>query len=600
MKNRPKNENYVNHKYLCNNFDFVMSKKNNTNITVKPPKKDTISRTLTEAEKKDVASDQHYKCANTLGSNLPGLEGYECPMWLKPANKHPGSFDKSSYHIDHKVEFSISHDDSRENLQALCPCCHAVKTKSFMINKPRKSKVINVGDEKAIIFFESADSYVYTEQVVKCDNCNHESIMCNNDWHATQCERCDQVVKNHNYNDLKEKGDNKCECDSDYECECNKILEHYEGCSTICTYKKCHSFPENPQSDKKLRIVEVKNFYFLFSYSNQIICEMESHMTSGEQLSISSIGISPKFIDNQYIGLILDKFIDYIRHRYPLVTNYLFYLGTIRSCLCKGCICYRSSDNYSLVKNFIDQLSKNCHCFYKAVEETINSISWAVLPVIESITQSIQFKRKNVCDLLLYFQNDYKQLFPYEHPRVNKDLLYIDKLTNHGKKIDPLKLVSYKLNFSVKRYAKNGKVGSDFKYTLISIVFDEPIIFTYESCHEFDIMMKFIVGPTDYTSENGEMFDFTYKYRLNKLLSFPNPDNNLLGKLYDNRPIILPFENNNYICTIYGFSCFEKEVDHTNYHYDTKKSRIGGYNVTTDSGHTRLYTMMRNIYATFK
>lgn len=93
---------------------------------------------LKSLKKKDVASDQFFKCANFLGSNLPGLEDYECPMWLKPVNKNPGSFDKSSYQIDHKFEFSLSHDDSRKNLQALCPCCHAVKTKLFMINKPIK------------------------------------------------------------------------------------------------------------------------------------------------------------------------------------------------------------------------------------------------------------------------------------------------------------------------------------------------------------------------------------------------------------------------------------------------------------------------------
>lgn len=113
-----------------------MSNKHNTNISAKTFKKNI--RTLKESEKKDVASEQCFKCANFLGSNLPGLEGYECPIWLKPADKNPGSFDKSSYQIDHKIEFSVSRDDSRENLQALCPCCHAVKTKSFMI-KPKKS-----------------------------------------------------------------------------------------------------------------------------------------------------------------------------------------------------------------------------------------------------------------------------------------------------------------------------------------------------------------------------------------------------------------------------------------------------------------------------
>ena len=124
---------------FCNTFNFTMSKKNNMNINIKSSKKDT--RSLTDAQKNYIASLKKFKCSNSPGSNLPGLEGYECPIWLKPDEKNPGSFDESGYQIDHKVEFSKTQDDSFENLQALCPCCHAVKTKLFMISKNQKTKV---------------------------------------------------------------------------------------------------------------------------------------------------------------------------------------------------------------------------------------------------------------------------------------------------------------------------------------------------------------------------------------------------------------------------------------------------------------------------
>lgn len=52
-----------------------------------------------------------------------------------------GIFNEAGYEIDHIKEFSISHDNSEENLQALCPICHSFKTKKFMNNlKKQKDK----------------------------------------------------------------------------------------------------------------------------------------------------------------------------------------------------------------------------------------------------------------------------------------------------------------------------------------------------------------------------------------------------------------------------------------------------------------------------
>ena len=63
-----------------------------------------MKRKLLESTKKQVAFEQEYKCNN-------------CKCILPP-----------SYQIDHVIPHSISEDDSRENLVALCPTCHANKT----------------------------------------------------------------------------------------------------------------------------------------------------------------------------------------------------------------------------------------------------------------------------------------------------------------------------------------------------------------------------------------------------------------------------------------------------------------------------------------
>jgi hypothetical protein len=83
---------------------------------------------LTEATKKRVAAKQHFKCANKPGSKSRGLDGYKCELW----EFRDGTFGESLYEIDHIEEYCISHNNDISNLQALCPGCHAVKTKRFM------------------------------------------------------------------------------------------------------------------------------------------------------------------------------------------------------------------------------------------------------------------------------------------------------------------------------------------------------------------------------------------------------------------------------------------------------------------------------------
>jgi len=110
------------------------------------------TRKLTDAIKKRIAGNQYFKCANSPDITLKGLGKYKCPLW----EKHgiiKGSFDASGYDIDHIIEFSITGNDSDENLQALCPSCHRVKTGIFLSetstgkSKPRKRKLKNEIDE---------------------------------------------------------------------------------------------------------------------------------------------------------------------------------------------------------------------------------------------------------------------------------------------------------------------------------------------------------------------------------------------------------------------------------------------------------------------
>lgn len=82
-----------------------------------------MSRSISIKVKNNILNRQNYKCAT--------IKNYNCLLW----QFKDGEFDEAGYEIDHIDEYSITHDNNIDNLQALCPNCHAVKTKRFMTNK---------------------------------------------------------------------------------------------------------------------------------------------------------------------------------------------------------------------------------------------------------------------------------------------------------------------------------------------------------------------------------------------------------------------------------------------------------------------------------
>lgn len=87
-----------------------------------------MRKAISDSLKEKIIKSQDYKCANSPDSDIPHLSSYECLLW-KLSGKKEGVFDESGYEIDHIIPFSVSKDDSRNNLHALCSNCHSYKTK---------------------------------------------------------------------------------------------------------------------------------------------------------------------------------------------------------------------------------------------------------------------------------------------------------------------------------------------------------------------------------------------------------------------------------------------------------------------------------------
>jgi hypothetical protein len=85
-----------------------------------------IKRYISIIVKNNILQKQNYKCANSI-------KNYKCLLWTT----NNGFFDEAGYEFDHIDEFCLTFDNTLNNIQALCPNCHAVKTKRFMNNKKK-------------------------------------------------------------------------------------------------------------------------------------------------------------------------------------------------------------------------------------------------------------------------------------------------------------------------------------------------------------------------------------------------------------------------------------------------------------------------------
>ena len=104
---------------------------------------EVVKRKITESVKKSIAGKQNFKCKANIND-------YDCPLYF---NGRDGTFDEAGYEIDHIEEFSIEGNEELNNLQALCPMCHRVKTKRFNQQKKKdKPKTSSKYDIEIILF----------------------------------------------------------------------------------------------------------------------------------------------------------------------------------------------------------------------------------------------------------------------------------------------------------------------------------------------------------------------------------------------------------------------------------------------------------------
>ena len=93
---------------------------------------DTVNtRYISQKTKKEVLLKQNNKCANNPLYPAINLSDYACLLWKYEF----GFFDMAGYQFDHIDEYSKYGNNEINNIQALCPSCHCVKTRKFLNNK---------------------------------------------------------------------------------------------------------------------------------------------------------------------------------------------------------------------------------------------------------------------------------------------------------------------------------------------------------------------------------------------------------------------------------------------------------------------------------
>jgi hypothetical protein len=86
------------------------------------------------------------------------MNKFICPQWIR----YYGNFDQSMYHIDHIKELTNGGTNKINNLQALCPQCHSVKT-NYM------KRIVHTGIEKRNVS-NLIKKQVAARQLFKCAN----------------------------------------------------------------------------------------------------------------------------------------------------------------------------------------------------------------------------------------------------------------------------------------------------------------------------------------------------------------------------------------------------------------------------------------------
>jgi hypothetical protein len=151
------------------------------------------SRKLQDSVKKIIAHKQKYHCS-------------VCNELLPP-----------SYQVDHIIPHSISNDDSEDNLQALCPNCHSLKTQreNLRIYQYKKLREKCPEDSKLCWFcievHEINEEHTCSKQVKNIEKClqKQKAILTSFEEVCNKYKYTKHDIAN--TNDREDEGENKCE-----------------------------------------------------------------------------------------------------------------------------------------------------------------------------------------------------------------------------------------------------------------------------------------------------------------------------------------------------------------------------------------------------
>ena len=335
-------------------------------------------------------------------------------------------------------------------------------------------------------------------------------------------------------------------------------------------------------------------------YDNQIIggFRLVHELNDNDEMGIDSILILHDFGNELFINLFLDAFFDYLDQHYSIVRNYIINCPEINY-LTNNFNSYSDCDSDSVsdheesyhqseeLRNmFVDCLMnkfQDKYHYYPIMYEN-DSRDRCECIVVSKIDNN-NFKANNVCDFLLLFESNDKIFVHFNY--ADHNVPYENQL--HEKSEHIKKEIFCERKFKVTREKRSRNENSDFKYTSIKIIFDEPITFMSEKITD-DICMKFIANGYDYTSTTGQVSEFDSDYRLNKLRDI----------FSDDSPItVASFGIYKHLYTISGFSYFESKKDYLNYQFDTKTSRYGSNFKTAEDPYSELCNMVNQIYRDF-